>query len=109
MPDIFDRGNKKWVSLMIPELREGLEQFFAEEIHERPEIDEQRMEELNRVLSAAFHSGQQVVILYWDDGEREVSGRIVWFEMGRIRLLSEDGKVHINVNDVLGIESRDDF
>ena len=93
-----------WVSLMIPELREGLNQLFAEEIHERPELDEQEIERLNRLLTVAFQSRLPVRIRYWDDGEREVCSRITGFGIGQIRLSGEHGKMNINVNDVLGVE-----
>lgn len=100
---IRDRGNKKWVSIMIPELREGLAQLFNEEVKERPELDEQRMEEINLLLTQAYRAGRQVVIRYWDDGEREVAGRIVWFEMGKLRLVGEDGKVNIEADKIFEV------
>lgn len=67
---------------MIPELREGLEQWFNEKVKERPDLDEQRIEELERLFTQAWKTGRQVVIRYWDDGERDIVGRIVrlsWF------------------------------
>ena len=103
MTEIFDRGSKKWVSLMIPELREGLKEIFTDPPPERPELDEQEVERLNRALTHAFRSGQPVIIKYWDDGEREVCGRIIWFEMGTLRLVNEERKVHIEVNRILDV------
>ena len=104
MTEIFDRGSKKWVSLMIPELREGLRRLFADPPPERPELDEQRIEELNRTLEQALRSGQRVTIKYWEEnGEREATGQIVWYELGKIRLANEDGKVHIDVNRILDV------
>lgn len=104
MKGIFDRGSKKWVSIMIPELREGLEQWFNEEVKERPELDEQRAEELNQVLTQAFHEGRQVVIRYWGEGEeQEVTGQITWFETGKLRLVTDAGKVNIDVEKILDV------
>ena len=100
---IKDRGSKKLVSFIMPEHREALEQFFAEEIREHPELDEQRTEELNLILMQAYRAGRQVVIRYWDDGEREVAGRIVWFEMGKLRLVGEDGKVNIEADKIFEV------
>lgn len=102
--EIFDRGNKKWVSIMIPELREALKKLRDEEPIEQPELDEQEIERLNRLLQHAHRTGQPVRIRYWDNGERETAGRIVWSEMGQIRLAGEEGKMYINVNDVIGVE-----
>ena len=104
MNEIFDRGNKKWVSLMIPELREGLKEIFTDPPPERPELDEQEIERLNRLLTVAYRTGRPVRIRYWDDGEREAAGRITGFEMEKIRLAGIDGKTYINVNDVIGVE-----
>ena len=66
----------------MPELREGLKQIFSDPPPERPELDEQRMEEINLLLTQAYRAGRQVTIRYWDDGERDIVGRIVrlsWF------------------------------
>ena len=104
MNEIFDRGNKKWVSLMIPELREGLKEIFTDPPPERPELDEQEIERLNRLLTVAYRTGRPVRIRYWEDGEKEAAGRIVWFEMERIRVAGENGKVHIEVDRILDVE-----
>lgn len=89
---------------MIPELREELKLLFQEEVVERPELDEQEIERLNRLLTVAFQSRLPVRIRYWDDGEEEVAGRIIWFEMGTLRLVNEERKVHIEVNRILDVE-----
>ena len=104
MTEIFDRGNKKWVSLMIPELREGLRQIFQEKVCERPELDEQEMERLNRLLTIAYQTGRPVLIRYWDDnGEQEAFGRVIRFDMGQIRLSNEDGKIHILAEKIVDV------
>lgn len=103
MTQIIDRGNKKWTSIMIPELREELRKVFADPQPERPELDEQEMERLNRLLTTAYHTGQPVRITYWADGEREMCGRIVWFEMGKVKLVGEDGKLHIDADRILDV------
>lgn len=106
MSDIFDRGNKKWVSLMMPELREGLRRLFKEETRERPELDEQEAERLNRLLLDAYRHGRVVRIRYWEDGERserEVCGRIAGFGMGTLRLVTEGGKVDVPVQDIVDV------
>jgi len=104
MTQIFDRGNKKWVSIMMLELRDRLRKVFADPPPERPELDEQEIERMNRLLMAAYQTGRPVRIRYWDDGEREVCSRITGFGMGQIRLSGEHGKLNIHVNDVLGVE-----
>ena len=104
MTEIFDRGNKKWTSIMIPELREELRKVFADPQPERPELDEQEMERLNRLLTTAYHTGQPVRITYWADGEHEMCGRIVWFEMGKLRIVGDNGKTNINTNDIIRVD-----
>ncbi|OUM87030.1 MAG: hypothetical protein BAA01_16595 [Bacillus thermozeamaize] len=104
MTGIFDRGSKKWVSLMIPELREGLEQWFNEEVKERPEMDEQLREELSWRIHQAWKTERKVTIRYWGEhGEREAVGRIVRFEMDALRLVTDDGKIHIDVEKILDV------
>jgi len=103
MNDIYDRGNKKWVSLMMPELREGLRKLFKEEIRQRPELDEQELERLNRLLLVACRRGCAVRIRYWKDGEQEVCGRIAGLGMGTIRLMTDKGKMEISVADIVDV------
>ena len=104
MSEIFDRGNKKWVSLMIPELRKELNRFFQEEMRERPVLDEQEAERLNRLLTVAFRKGYPVQIRYWDDGEKEVCGRITGFELGLLRLATDAGKMYISVESIVDVK-----
>ena len=107
MTEIFDRGNKKWVSLMIPELREGLKRLFQEEVGERPELDEQEVERLNRLLIGAFRSGRPVQIRYWDEGVQEVCGYIVGVEMGALRLVTDAGKVQVWMEHIVDVKYPD--
>ncbi|MFO7264487.1 MAG: YolD-like family protein [Bacillota bacterium] len=104
MSDIVDRGNKKWVSLMIPELREGLHRLFQEEIRERPELDEQEVERLNWLLIEAFQNGRPVQIRYWEDGERVVCGRIAGVGMGTLRVMTAEGKVEVPVKHIVDVQ-----
>ncbi|OUM84665.1 MAG: hypothetical protein BAA01_05875 [Bacillus thermozeamaize] len=79
-----------------------LEQLFAEEIREKLELV---AEELNRILTQKFCTGRRAIIWYLEeDGEREVLGRIVLYEMRQIRLLSDDGKIHINASKICDVE-----
>jgi len=103
MTEIFDRGNKKWTSIMIPELREELKLLFQEEVVERPELDEQEIERLNRLLMAAYREGRVVRIRYWEDGECEVCGRIVMVGDGLIRIKNEEGKVNVIDKPIIGV------
>lgn len=63
---IMDRGNKKWVSFMIPEHSKLLGKFY--QTHNdvsMPVLDEQRVEELNEVLTMAINDQRMVTINYF--------------------------------------------
>ena len=50
-----DRGSIKWSSLMLPEHKERLSAWYKEQEYvTKPELDEQKWEEINRLL-AIFH------------------------------------------------------
>lgn len=101
---IRDRGSKKWVPIMILELKEGLRQIFEEEFKERPDLDEQLREELSWRLHQAWKTEREVTIRYWgENGEQEATGRIVWFELGTLRLMTDVGKVHIDIEKILDV------
>ena len=65
---IKDRGNIKWSSLMLVEHREELKKLLAsiDEIP-KPELDEQKLEEMNLTLQQAIRENIAVSIIYYQD------------------------------------------
>lgn len=65
---IKDRGNIKWSSLMLTEHREKLRQMIARnEEQEMPEIDEQKLIEMNRYLKESLTKNISLIITYYHD------------------------------------------
>lgn len=63
---IKDRGNKKWVSLMLPEHKKLLGAFYQSHNDVKmPELDEQKIEELNGTILTAHHENKLVSLRYF--------------------------------------------
>src|SRR5699024_9725583 len=65
---VHDRGKMKWVSLMLPEHVELLENVFAERTH-RPILDEQKRAEIDQKLKYSIHHQMYVMITYYKNNE----------------------------------------
>ncbi|CAG9621528.1 YolD-like family protein [Sutcliffiella rhizosphaerae] len=64
---IRDRGTIKWTSMMLPEHVKMLRDWVKEDTYEtRPELDEQRLEELNERFCEALETGREVTITYYE-------------------------------------------
>lgn len=62
---IMDRGNKKWVSLMLPEHKKLLGKFYHDQNNvSMPVLDEQRLEEINENIQAALGFSRIVTIVF---------------------------------------------
>lgn len=75
---IKDRGQIKWVSLMLPEHRKGLEELAREDQEiERPLIDEQQLESLNYILAQSLKEKSRVKISFYERKRlKSISGTI---------------------------------
>ncbi|QFT89607.1 YolD-like protein [Bacillus sp. THAF10] len=64
---IRDRGTIKWTSMMLPEHVKLLRDWTKEDTYEtKPELDEQRLEELNDLFCDAMETGREVTITYFE-------------------------------------------
>jgi hypothetical protein len=65
---IRDRGNIKWTSMMLPEhvklLRDWSE---ADSYQEKPELDEQQLEQFNETICLAMEEHAELVFTYYQD------------------------------------------
>ncbi|MFD2614607.1 YolD-like family protein [Paenibacillus gansuensis] len=75
---IHDRGRIKWVSLMIPQHKKLIANLYHSESDVTlPTIDEQKMEEMNEVISLALQEERDVVLKYFSNRRHfEVTGTI---------------------------------
>lgn len=106
----YDRGEKKWTSLMLPEHVEMLRQFANEEYYKTPKpiIDEYQLKEIEEKIHYAMEYHYSVKFDVWYDGFVErVSGHIHYLDPIRkeIRLKNDDGDVErvkfANIIDVI--------
>lgn len=90
---VKDRGTMKWVSLMLPEHVEKLNEVFIE-YKEKPVLDEQKMSEIDRTLKYAIKHRTPLEMTYFYSGEyRTVTSRLEKIDQWRgfILLKNEDG------------------
>ncbi len=65
---IKDRGNKKWTSLMLTEHRRALKKFKkSQQYKEKPELDGQKLEEMDYTLKKALALKVMVKIIYFEN------------------------------------------
>lgn len=102
---VRDRGTIKWVSLMLPEHVEWLNEAFVE-YRAKPLLDEQKMAEIDQTLKYAVQYRAPIEITYYDDGEyRTVIGRLEKIDQWRgfILLQNEDGS-KISLRDIIDVQ-----
>jgi len=68
MMDVHDRGTMKWVSLMLPEHVELLEDVFAER-REKPILDDQKRSEIDQTLKYSVTHQVNVLITYYKNAD----------------------------------------
>lgn len=91
---VKDRGTMKWVSLMLPEHIEKLNEVFIE-YKEKPVLDEQKMSEIDRALKYAIKHRTPLEMTYFYSGEyRTITSRLEKIDQWRgfILLRNEDGR-----------------
>lgn len=68
---IRDRGIKKWQGFFMPEHTKLLSNYQNEEFYkvEKPEVDSQRMDEMNFLLLEAMEYNTELVFSYFHDGQ----------------------------------------
>jgi len=105
MSEVYDRGNIKWTSLMLPEHNQILEELWNEnEKKEKPIVDEQELEEMNMKIQLAIHQDLPVKITYFSEHEYKViEGKLKQINtMENYLQLSDFTK--IKLEDVLDVE-----
>ncbi|KHD86386.1 hypothetical protein NG54_03505 [Heyndrickxia ginsengihumi] len=75
---IRDRGNKKWVSLMLPEHVEMIKQINIDlDKQEKPILDEDKIQELETRVSYSMKCNLPIDFKIWIDGfEKHISGHV---------------------------------
>ncbi|GIO26370.1 YolD-like family protein [Ornithinibacillus bavariensis] len=102
--DVNDRGSIKWTAMMLPEHQELLRRVWKQqEYKDRPNLDEQQIEEINMKLQLAIHDDLSVIIKYYSDNDyKQVRGKLTKIDtMNKCLLLKDGTKIDfINIIDV---------
>lgn len=94
-----DRGNKKWVSMMLPEHVKLLREY--DESHHKqtkPQLDEQQYEQFDEVISEAMAFHTLLTFTLFRRGEQvTISGRIHYIDTFKqsLRVVKEDDRIDI--------------
>ncbi|WP_057914291.1 YolD-like family protein [Peribacillus muralis] len=95
---IRDRGNKKWVSLMLPEHVKMLREYDAScNKIQKPSLDEQKYEQFNEIISEAMEMNNTLEFAYYHQGEiRQYIGNIHYFDLLKkeLRIIDQRAEKH---------------
>ncbi len=106
---IKDRGNIKWSSLMLTEHRKKLKELLAgEEMVKMPELDEQKLTEMNYLLQRSIHENISVSIGYYQNKKiSKLTGKIKDFRPVKreILLITPEGKIrNLSLEKIIEVE-----
>ncbi|QOS76704.1 YolD-like family protein [Paenibacillus sp. JNUCC31] len=103
----YDRGNKKWTSLLLSEHRERLLQWKASlGKQERPVLTPERSNELAFLIQEAFYEQSYITITYFSGDEfQQLHGKIknCRLDIKSIEVSSKDGPASILFSDIIDI------
>jgi hypothetical protein len=94
---IKDRGDIKWTSLMLTEHREALKKLKQEENYiEKPELDEQQLEEMNYLIQKAVKEKTRVRIIYFKENRIQKIEGVIKEINGSIANLDNDNRISLD-------------
>lgn len=102
---VNDRGTMKWVSLMLPEHVELLNEVFTE-YKEKPLLDEQKQSDIDATLKRAIKYDKLLEMTYYYNGEyRKALGKLKKIDQfcGYILLKNEDGR-RISLTSIIDVK-----
>lgn len=102
---IRDRGNIKWTSMMLPEHVKLLRDWAKEDAFEKqPELDEQKLEQMNEVICDAMAYGSELSITYFDQTRHyTIRGLIHYVDeiKQKLRIVTVNGHVqHVLIGSI---------
>ncbi|WP_249599597.1 YolD-like family protein [Peribacillus frigoritolerans] len=105
---IRDRGNKKWVSLMLPEHVKMLREYDASYNKiPKPSLDEQKYEQFNEIVSEAMEMNNILEFSYYFQGDiRQYIGNIHYFDVLKqdLRIIDQRAEKHfLKLENIIGI------
>ncbi|MEC1260406.1 YolD-like family protein [Bacillus swezeyi] len=104
-----DRGNIKWVSMMLPEHVELLREYHESlQKHEKPILDEQKYEEFNDIICEAMAENRLLQFAYYRQGEvKTLVGRIHYVDALKreLRIVTPADEIcMLKMDDMIEIE-----
>lgn len=109
---IRDRGNIKWTSMMLPEHVKLLRDWAKEDSFEKqPELDDQKLEQMNEVICDAMAYGSELSITYFDETKHcTIKGTIHYIDeiQQKLRIVTVDGSIqHILIGSITEVSGPD--
>jgi hypothetical protein len=106
---IRDRGTIKWTAMMLPEHVKMLREHQSDQDYGRkPELDEQKHEELNETICAAMEENKILEFTYYERGKTaQLYGHVHYVDeiKRELRVVDKAGKMHLlKVADIMDIE-----
>lgn len=96
-------------SLMLPEHRAGLARHRRNRAaEERPAIDEQQLEQLQRLVKRSIAAGLPVTVTFFEKGARRACTGVIpgrQPDPGRLRIQTERGVLAIPVTAIVQVEN----
>lgn len=109
----YDRGNKKWTSLMIPEHVDMLRQFANEEYYKTPKpmLDPYQIQEIEEKIHYAMEYHYPIKFDVWYDGfVEDVRGFVYYLDPIRkeIRVKDNEGNIeYVKFDNIVKVEVED--
>ena len=105
---IKDRGNIKWTSLMLVEHKKALKKLRDNmDLQEKPELDEQELKRLNRLLIKALKINKTTSIIYYSKGKfKKIEGIIEEYLPFKKEIMVDknEEKVYLDISTIFEIE-----
>ncbi|QOY34248.1 YolD-like family protein [Anaerobacillus isosaccharinicus] len=106
---IRDRGTMKWTAIMLPEHVAMLREYYADQKKkEKPELDEQEIEEIERMIFDGMEGDLKLVLIYWSDGNfKTLIGKVDCIDQisKKIKVVDEfNDKFYLDVENVVSVQ-----
>ncbi|MFC5402386.1 YolD-like family protein [Cohnella soli] len=107
---IHDRGRIKWAPFLIPEHKKRIAQMYeSEEDVQRPELDEQFVEELQETINYAINEDAEVLVTYHLNNRfHTISGAIYKVDpfSQEIVLLRDSERTRIRIAHITNLQKK---
>lgn len=109
---IRDRGNMKWTSMMLPEHVKLLRNWSeADTYQEKPELDEQQLEQFNEIICMAMEEHVELVFTYYHEHfHHTCSGYVHYIDpiQHTLRIVDEqsDNRIQLPIEAIVDVKRK---